>query len=51
MIGRILRHLGLPTAVPPLRPARAPPPGSDAADPEPEPTGWDDGLAVLQLDS
>ena len=51
VIGRILRHLGLPTAVPAPRPARAPPPGSDGADPEPEPTGWDDGLPVRHLDS
>ncbi len=26
VIGRILRHLGFPDAVPPMRPARAPPP-------------------------
>ena len=49
VIGRILRHLGLPTEVPAPRPARAPPPGSDLA--EPEPKGWDDGLPVLRLDS
>ena len=51
VIGRLLRHLGLPTEVPASRPARAPPPGSDWAEPDPEPTGRDDGLPVLRLDS
>jgi hypothetical protein len=38
VIGRILRHLGLPTEVPSPRPARAPPLPLGA----PDQTGWDD---------
>jgi hypothetical protein len=31
VIDRILRHLGLPTAIPPPRPARAPPLAAEAS--------------------
>ena len=42
VIGRILRHLGLPTEVPSPRPARAPPLPLGT----PDRTGWDDDTSV-----
>jgi hypothetical protein len=42
VVGRILRHLGLPTEIPPPRPARAPPTGEHVSTPE----DWGD-LAVF----
>ena len=38
VIGRILRHLGVPTEIPAPRPARAPPPPVGLRDVD----GWDD---------
>ena len=43
VIQRILRHLGLPTAIPPPRSARAPPLAAGA----PNQAGWDDDLSVF----
>ena len=42
VIGRILRHLGVPTEVPPPCPARAPPRAADM----PDWVGWDDEASV-----
>ena len=42
VIGRVLRHLGLPTEVPAPRPARAPPLPLGT----PDQTGWDDDPSV-----
>ena len=43
VIGRILRHLGLPTEVPTPRPARAPPLCAST----PDQAGWDDDSSVF----
>jgi hypothetical protein len=43
VIERILRHLGVPTEVPALRPARAPPLPVRT----PDKAGWDDGTSVF----
>ena len=43
VIGRILRHLGVPTEIPVPCPARAPPPRVGAA----EQAGWDDDTSVF----
>jgi hypothetical protein len=42
VIGRILRHLGVPTEIPAPRPARAPPLFAGS----PHEAGWDDDLPV-----
>ncbi len=42
-IERMLRHLGVPTAIPAPRPARAPPLSPGA----PDPASWDDDPTVL----
>ncbi len=47
IIGRILRHLGLPTEVPSPRPARAPPLPLET----PEHTGWNDDSVVFDSGS
>ena len=43
VIGRILRHLGVPTEIPAPRPARAPP----FLPRTPDQTGWDDDPSVF----
>ena len=43
VIGRILRHLGVPAEIPAPRPARAPPLPAGA----PEQAGWDDDASVF----
>src|SRR3989304_4644891 len=43
VIGRILRHLGVPTEIPVPCPARAPPPRVGA----PDQAGWDDDTSVF----
>ena len=43
MVGRILRHLGVPTEIPAPRPARAPPFPART----PDQTGWDDDPSVF----
>ena len=43
VIGRILRHLGVPTEIPAPRPARAPPLCVGA----PDHAGWDDNTSVF----
>jgi len=43
VIGRILRHLGMPTEIPPPRPARAPPLRVGA----PAGAGWDADTTVF----
>jgi hypothetical protein len=43
VIGRILRHLGLPTEVPSPRPARAPPLPLGT----PDQSGWDDDTSMF----
>jgi hypothetical protein len=43
VIGRILRHLGLPTEIPVPRPARAPPLPAGV----PDVAGWDDDASVF----
>jgi hypothetical protein len=48
IIGRILRHLGLPTEVPAPRPARAPPLPPLGT---PDHTGWDDDPSVFDSGS
>jgi hypothetical protein len=42
VIGRILRHLGVPTEIPAPRPARAPPLSAGV----PNMAGWDDDTSV-----
>ena len=43
VIGRILRHLGVPTEIPAPRPARAPPLAAGV----PNQAGWDDDPSVF----
>ena len=43
VVGRILRHLGVPTEIPAPRPARAPPLSAGA----PNQAGWDDDSSVF----
>jgi hypothetical protein len=43
VIGRFLRHLGLPVAIPAPRPARAPPLPVGV----PDVAGWDDDISVF----
>jgi hypothetical protein len=45
VIDRILRHLGVPAAIPAPRPARAPPLPTDV----PHVTGWDDATSVVDF--